>query len=45
MKQKEAPKPRNFHAVNPLLRKGGAHSKTKKALRRQDKVQLRKDFA
>ena len=30
-------KPRNFDAINPLMRKGGAHDKTTKAKRHNDK--------
>lgn len=35
-------KPRNLLHDHPLLRKGGAHGKTKKAERRRDKHALRK---
>ena len=37
-----APKPRNPTAVSPLLRKGGAHGKTRAAQRRRAKVALGK---
>ena len=33
-------KPRNFVAQNPLLKKGGAHQKTFKAQRKQDRQGL-----
>jgi hypothetical protein len=36
------PKPRNPVARSPLLRKGGAHGKTRGAERRQANVALRK---
>ena len=42
MKQK-LHKPRDPHAVAMFKRKSGAHGKTKKALRRADKVALRKE--
>jgi hypothetical protein len=35
-------KPRNPVALSPLLHKGGAHGKTKGALRREANVALRK---
>ena len=38
------PKARNLHACHPLMRKGGAHSKTKKAERRAEKMQLKRDY-
>jgi hypothetical protein len=34
------PKPRNPVARSPLLRKGGAHGKTTRALRRQARMAL-----
>ena len=37
-------KERDPHAVAMFKRKSGAHVKTKKALRRADKVALRKDY-
>ena len=36
------PKPRNPVARSPLLKKGGAHGKTTRALRRQAKMALAK---
>ena len=41
-KQHSPPKPRNLVARSPLLRKGGAHGKSKSALRREANVALRK---
>lgn len=38
------PKPRNLVALNPLLRKGGAHEKTNKAQRQHQKQALRKQL-
>lgn len=38
------PKKRNSVALNPLLGKGGAHQKTRKALRRQDKQALKRQL-
>ncbi len=37
-------KPRNFTVLNPLLHKGGAHEKTKKVQRQQQKQALRKQL-
>lgn len=36
-------KPRQKHAMNPLMKKGGAHVKSKSAKRSKDKQALRKD--
>jgi len=36
---------RNHDAMNPLMRKGGPHCKTRKALRGQAKRQWRKEAA
>jgi hypothetical protein len=36
------PKPRNPVARSPLLKKGGAHGKSRGALRRLDKIALSK---
>ena len=36
------PKPRNPVARSPLLRKGGAHGKSTRAKRRQEKMDLQK---
>ena len=41
-KQHAVPKPRNPVARSPLLRKGGAHGKSRGALRRQANVELQK---
>ena len=41
-KQHAVPKPRNPVARSPLLRKGGAHGKSRSALRRQANVELQK---
>jgi hypothetical protein len=41
-KQHAVPKPRNPVARSPLLRKGGAHGKTRAAQRREANVALRK---
>lgn len=41
---KQLGKPRNPLWADPLLRKGGPHEKTKKALRRSDKVRTLKDY-
>jgi hypothetical protein len=41
-KQHAVPKPRNPVARSPLLRKGGAHGKSRGALRRQANVELPK---
>ena len=40
-KQHRSPKPRNPVARSPLMRKGGAHGKTRSAERRQANVALR----
>lgn len=37
-------KPRNRLALNPLLKKGGAHQKSKSAQRQADKRQLKKSL-
>lgn len=42
--QKKVMKPRNRHAMNPLMRKGGVHKKSKRALRSQDKANLKKEL-
>ena len=41
-KQHAVPKPRNPVARSPLLRKGGAHGKSRGALGRQANVELQK---
>lgn len=35
-------KPRNKHAMNAMQRNGGAHEKSKSAIRSKDKRELRK---
>ncbi len=43
-KKKQAPKERNPFVQHLIQRNGGGvHQKSKKAIRRQDKVQLKKD--
>ena len=42
-KQKELPKPRNPFVQHLIGKKQGAHGKTKKAVRRDEKAQLRKE--
>jgi len=37
-------KPRHKHAINPLMKKGGAHTKSKSSKRSKEKQQLRKDL-
>ncbi|MGK0375812.1 MAG: hypothetical protein ACJA2E_002297 [Arenicella sp.] len=37
-------KPRNRQAMNPLMRKGGIHIKSKSAKRSQDKATLKKEL-
>ena len=45
MKVQNTIKPRNIHAINPVMKKGGAHQKTYKSKRRNDKMALKKgDF-
>ena len=41
-KQHALPKPRNPVARSPLMRKGGAHGKSKGAKRREANVELRR---
>lgn len=44
-KKKQAPKERNPFVQHLINRNGGGiHQKSKKAIRRQDKVQLKKDY-
>ena len=38
-------RPRNPLAHHPLMRKGGAHKKSAKAIRRAEKVQLKREYA
>jgi len=37
-------KPRNREAMNPLMRKGGIHLKSKSAKRSQEKAKLKKEL-
>ncbi|MFT6407893.1 MAG: hypothetical protein ACJAQ6_001309 [Arenicella sp.] len=37
-------KPRNRQAMNPLMRKGGVHLKSKSATRSQQKAKLKKEL-
>ncbi|HLX28478.1 MAG TPA: hypothetical protein VKV24_08340 [Casimicrobiaceae bacterium] len=41
-KQHALPKPRNPVARSPLLRKGGPHGKSRRALRREANVEMKK---
>lgn len=41
-KRHPVPKPRNPVARSPLLRKGGAHGKSRSAKRRAERIALRK---
>ena len=44
-RKKQAPKERNPFVQHLINRKGGGvHQKSKKAIRAQDKVQLKKDY-
>lgn len=43
-KQPQNPKPRNLLHDHPLLQKGGAHGKTRKASRRVAKMELRREW-
>ena len=36
---------RNIHATHPIMQKGGAHVKTEKSKRREEKIQLNKDLS
>jgi len=44
MKRKEPPKPRNPFVQHLVVRKGGVHGKSKKAMRVQNKVELKKEI-
>lgn len=45
MKSKQKPqRARNLLHDHPLMRKGGAHQKSNKALRRKDKQKLKQDW-
>jgi hypothetical protein len=37
-------KQRNIHASAPIMRKGGAHQKSKSAIRQADKAALKKEI-
>lgn len=43
MKKVKASKARNLAALSPLLKKGGAHEKSKSGKRRDDKNSLKKE--
>ena len=46
MKRKAAPKERNPFVQHLINKRGaGVHGKSKKAIRRQEKVQLQKDYS
>jgi hypothetical protein len=44
MKRKELPKERNPFVQHLITKKQGAHQKSKKAVRRDEKAQLKKDY-
>lgn len=44
MKQKELPKPRNPFVRHLMNRPSGVHGKTKKTIRRNEKVVLKKEL-
>ena len=44
MKQKQSPKQRNPYVQHLVKRKSGAHQKSKKVARQNDKVKLRKEW-
>lgn len=44
MKKKQAPKPRNPFVQHMIVKKQGAHVKSKKAQRRDEKAKLKKDY-
>ena len=44
MKKKLPPKPRNPFIQHLVMRKSSVHGKTKKAIRQQEKIQLKKDY-
>lgn len=44
MKRKPIPKERNPFVQHLIKKKQGAHQKSKKAERQQDKIQLKKDY-
>ena len=43
--KKPVVKARNRHAINPIMRKGGCHGKSRKAQRQADKQALRSQRA
>jgi len=42
MKKKKPIKARNIHAMNPLMKKGGAHVKSKSSQRSKEKMKLKR---
>ena len=44
MKKKSLPKPRNPYVSHMLNRKSGSHEKSKKAIRRDSKIKIKKDL-
>ncbi|RCU50919.1 hypothetical protein DU002_06225 [Corallincola holothuriorum] len=44
MKTKRQHKPRNLHAISPLMNKGGAHGKSQKAQRSADKLSYQQEW-
>ena len=45
MKQKQVPKPRNPFVQHLVKRKSGAHQKPYKTVRRDAKVEMKKDYS
>lgn len=43
-KIKQVPKPRNPFYQHPMMQKGGAHQKSNKALRNQNKCSLKREW-
>ena len=43
-KKLKVAKPRNVHALNPLMKKGGSHGKTEKAKRKQEKMSMKREL-
>ncbi len=43
-RQRAGQRLRNRHATAPLLQKGGVHEKTRKAKRKQDKQELKREW-
>ena len=44
MKKQKTPKPRNPYIQHLVTKKQGAHVKSKKAIRRKEKVKMQKDY-